>query len=83
LLKTRVRQHTLQRTNTENSKQIFPEKELRGRAGNPVAAGNTPNLFEFLCNPMLQLLFLPTHTKNYSAYSPNISLYRNNKALKS
>ncbi len=26
--------HTLQRTNTENSKQIFPEKELRGHSPN-------------------------------------------------
>jgi hypothetical protein len=26
--------HTLQRTNTENLKQIFPEKELRGHSPN-------------------------------------------------
>jgi hypothetical protein len=29
-----VMQHTLQRHNTENSKQIFPEKELHGHSPN-------------------------------------------------
>jgi hypothetical protein len=34
LFKIHTRSHALQRHNTENSKQIFPEKELRGHSSN-------------------------------------------------
>ncbi len=55
--------HALQRTNAENSKQIFPEKELRGHNPNfhiPVSVNDLyiptfdlPILLQEICGPIL------------------------------
>jgi hypothetical protein len=56
---------TLQRTNTENSKQIFPEKELRGHSPNfhiRVSVGNLyiptidlPVMVQEICGPIQEM----------------------------
>jgi hypothetical protein len=55
--------HTLQRTNTENWKQIFPEKELRG---------NSPN-FHF--HVSVSDLYMYSHDR--SAYSAAGNMWTN------
>ncbi len=55
--------HSLQRTNTENSKQIFPEKELRGQYPNfhihvsvrdlYIPTIDLPILLQEICGPIL------------------------------
>jgi hypothetical protein len=56
---------TLQGTNTENSKQIFPKKELRGHSPNfhiPVSVGNLyiptidlPMMVQEICGPIQEI----------------------------
>jgi hypothetical protein len=56
-------QYSLQRTNTENSKQIFPEKELRGHSPNfhihvslsdlYIPRTDLPILQQEICGPIL------------------------------
>jgi hypothetical protein len=63
---------TLQRTNTENLKQIFPEKELRGHSPNfhihvsvsdlYIPAIDLPILLQEICGPILGIYKLLTDT---------------------
>ncbi len=65
----RVVLYALQRTNTENLKQIFPEKELRGHSPNfhihePVSDLYIPtiDLLQELCGPILEMYKSLTYT---------------------
>ena len=65
LCRPTIRRDPLQRTNTENSKQIFPEKELRALSPNfhihvfvsdlyvYITAVGLPNLQQEICGPIL------------------------------
>ncbi len=65
----RVVLYALQRTNTENLKQIFPEKELRGHSPNfhiHVSVSDlyipTIDLLQEICRPILEMYKSLTYT---------------------
>jgi hypothetical protein len=63
---------TIQRTNTKNSKQIFPKKELRGHSPNfyihvsvnhlYIPTIDLPILLQEICGPILGIYKSPTDT---------------------
>jgi hypothetical protein len=71
VVSVRSQTSTLQRTNTENLKQIFPEKELRGHSPNfhihvsvsdlYIPLIDLPILLQEICGPILGIYILSSH----------------------
>ncbi len=63
-------QHALQRTNTEKTKQIFPEKELLGHSPNfhihlyipTIDLSDLPILLQEICGPIMEIYKSRTDT---------------------